>query len=79
MHVSFKAFITASEFFRAKFSGSPYETNFESYFSIGYMANNLLFAGIAIYTQKEVYYPLYHHSYLCCSQCPQEGQAALAL
>ncbi|CAG8487147.1 8081_t:CDS:2 [Ambispora gerdemannii] len=53
MLLPWNAFITSSEFFRAKFSGSPYAHNFQNYFSIGFTLFNLIFFGQALYTQRK--------------------------
>lgn len=47
-------FITAQGFFKLKFTGSPYEDNFQNYFSIGFMGTNLLVVGSSILIQKQV-------------------------
>ncbi|KAF9125080.1 hypothetical protein BGX30_000626 [Mortierella sp. GBA39] len=46
-------FITAQGFFKLKFAGSPYEDNFQNYFSIGFMGTNLLVVGSSIMIQKQ--------------------------
>ncbi|KAG9303670.1 hypothetical protein G9A89_018567 [Geosiphon pyriformis] len=53
MLLPWNAFITASEFFRVQFTGSPYTANFQNYFSIGYMTSNLVAFAIALNTQKK--------------------------
>jgi equilibrative nucleoside transporter 1/2/3 len=47
-------FITAQGFFKLRFTGSPYEDNFQNYFSIGFMGTNLLVVGSSILIQKQV-------------------------
>ncbi|CAG8675606.1 14485_t:CDS:2 [Ambispora leptoticha] len=54
MLLPWNAFITSSEFFRSKFSGSQYANNFQNYFSIGFTFLNLIFFGKALYTQRKV-------------------------
>ncbi|KAF9412329.1 hypothetical protein BGZ76_005194, partial [Entomortierella beljakovae] len=46
-------FITAQSFFRMRFAGSPYEDNFQNYFSIAFMGTNLFVVGSSIMIQKE--------------------------
>ncbi|KAI8602464.1 hypothetical protein EDD21DRAFT_74627 [Dissophora ornata] len=47
-------FITAQGFFKLRFTGSPYEDNFQNYFSIAFMGTNLLVVGSSILIQKQV-------------------------
>ncbi|KAG0209510.1 hypothetical protein BGX28_010283 [Mortierella sp. GBA30] len=53
MLLPWNVFITAQKFFKLKFTGSPYEDNFQNYFSIGFMGTNLLVVGSAILIQKK--------------------------
>ncbi|KAF9961173.1 hypothetical protein BGZ70_008350 [Mortierella alpina] len=52
MLLPWNVFITAQGFFKLKFTGSPYENNFQNYFSIGFMGTNLLVVGSSILIQK---------------------------
>ncbi|KAH7049624.1 hypothetical protein BKA57DRAFT_320556 [Linnemannia elongata] len=54
MLLPWNVFITAQGFFKLKFTGSPYEDNFQNYFSIGFMGTNLLVVGSSILIQKQV-------------------------
>ena len=47
-------FITAKGFFQLRFMGSPYEDNFQNYFSVAFMGTNLLVVGSSILIQKQV-------------------------
>ncbi|KAF9082994.1 hypothetical protein BGX23_011892 [Mortierella sp. AD031] len=53
MLLPWNVFITAQRFFKLKFTGSPYEDNFQNYFSIGFMGTNLLVVGSSILIQKQ--------------------------
>ncbi|OAQ22744.1 hypothetical protein K457DRAFT_102342 [Linnemannia elongata AG-77] len=53
MLLPWNVFITAQGFFKLKFTGSPYEDNFQNYFSIGFMGTNLLVVGSSILIQKQ--------------------------
>ncbi|KAF9573955.1 hypothetical protein EC968_007641 [Mortierella alpina] len=53
MLLPWNVFITAQGFFKLKFTGSPYEHNFQNYFSIGFMGTNLLVVGSSILIQKK--------------------------
>ncbi|KAF9539197.1 hypothetical protein EC957_005650 [Mortierella hygrophila] len=53
MLLPWNVFITAQGFFKLKFAGSPYEDNFQNYFSIGFMGTNLLVVGSSILIQKQ--------------------------
>ncbi|KAG0291019.1 hypothetical protein BGZ97_006008 [Linnemannia gamsii] len=53
MLLPWNVFITAQGFFKLRFTGSPYEDNFQNYFSIGFMGTNLLVVGSSILIQKQ--------------------------
>ncbi|KAF9202129.1 hypothetical protein BGZ49_007666 [Haplosporangium sp. Z 27] len=53
MLLPWNVFITAQNFFKLKFAGSPYEDNFQNYFSISFMGTNLLVVGSSILIQKK--------------------------
>ncbi|KAG0327979.1 hypothetical protein BGZ99_006478 [Dissophora globulifera] len=53
MLLPWNVFITAQGFFKQKFAGSPYENNFQNYFSIAFMSTNLLVVGSSILIQKQ--------------------------
>ncbi|KAG0253435.1 hypothetical protein BG011_006383 [Mortierella polycephala] len=53
MLLPWNVFITAQGFFRLRLKGSPYEDNFQNYFSIGFMGTNLLVVGSSILIQKQ--------------------------
>ncbi|KAI1291397.1 hypothetical protein EDD11_008970 [Mortierella claussenii] len=53
MLLPWNVFITAQGFFKLRFTGSPYENNFQNYFSIGFMGTNLLVVGSSILIQKQ--------------------------
>ncbi|RHZ77343.1 hypothetical protein Glove_180g133 [Diversispora epigaea] len=50
--LGWNVFITASVFFKSRFRGSPYEDNFENYFSFSFMGSSLISLSHALYTQK---------------------------
>ncbi|RKP38274.1 nucleoside transporter-domain-containing protein, partial [Dimargaris cristalligena] len=47
-------FITASEFFRVKFAGSPYQMNFQNWFSTSYTLTNLVVIAVCISQQHRI-------------------------
>ncbi|KAF8950068.1 hypothetical protein BGZ46_004777 [Entomortierella lignicola] len=53
MLLPWNVFITAQGFFKLKFAGSPYEDNFQNYFSVSFMGTNLLVVGSSILIQKK--------------------------
>ncbi|KAF9107061.1 hypothetical protein BGX27_008888 [Mortierella sp. AM989] len=53
MLLPWNVFITAQGFFKMKFTGSPYEENFQNYFSIAFMGTNLIVVGSSILIQKK--------------------------
>ncbi|KAG0361008.1 nucleoside transporter-domain-containing protein [Gamsiella multidivaricata] len=53
MLLPWNVFITAQGFFKLRFTGSPYENNFQNYFSIAFMGTNLLVVGSSILIQKQ--------------------------
>ncbi|KAF9350682.1 hypothetical protein BGX26_011193 [Mortierella sp. AD094] len=53
MLLPWNVFITAQGFFKLKFAGSPYEDNFQNFFSIAFMGTNLLVVGSSILIQKK--------------------------
>ncbi|KAF9926672.1 hypothetical protein FBU30_003785 [Linnemannia zychae] len=53
MLLPWNVFITAQGFFKLKFAGSPYENNFQNYFSMGFMSTNLIVVGSSILIQKQ--------------------------
>ncbi|KAF9316841.1 hypothetical protein BG003_001501 [Podila horticola] len=53
MLLPWNVFITAKGFFQLRFAGSPYEHNFQNYFSVGFMGTNLLVVGSSILIQKQ--------------------------
>ncbi|KAF8926536.1 hypothetical protein BGZ58_011108 [Dissophora ornata] len=53
MLLPWNVFITAQGFFKLRFTGSPYEDNFQNYFSIAFMGTNLLVVGSSILIQKQ--------------------------
>ncbi|KAF9179628.1 hypothetical protein BGZ51_006749 [Haplosporangium sp. Z 767] len=53
MLLPWNVFITAQGFFKLRFTGSPYEGNFQNYFSVGFMGTNLLVVGSSILIQKQ--------------------------
>ncbi|KAJ1906286.1 hypothetical protein IWQ60_012120 [Tieghemiomyces parasiticus] len=46
--------INATEFFRARFAGSPYQSNFQNYFSVSYTATNLAALAFSITQQHRI-------------------------
>ncbi|KAF9174907.1 hypothetical protein BGX21_008827 [Mortierella sp. AD011] len=53
MLLPWNVFITAQGFFKLKFTGSPFENNFQNYFSVAFMGTNLLVVGGSILIQKK--------------------------
>ncbi|KAG0047880.1 hypothetical protein BGZ83_007145 [Gryganskiella cystojenkinii] len=53
MLLPWNVFITAKGFFQLRFMGSPYEDNFQNYFSVAFMGTNLLVVGSSILIQKQ--------------------------
>ncbi|GJJ72040.1 solute carrier family 29 (equilibrative nucleoside transporter), member 1/2/3 [Entomortierella parvispora] len=53
MLLPWNVFITAQGFFHFRFAGSPYEDNFQNYFSVAFMGTNLLVVGSSILIQKQ--------------------------
>ncbi|KAG0242092.1 hypothetical protein BGX31_000616 [Mortierella sp. GBA43] len=53
MLLPWNVFITAQSFFKLKFTGSPYEQNFQNYFSVAFMGTNLMVVGGVILIQKQ--------------------------
>jgi hypothetical protein len=48
------AFITAAAYFKARFAGTPYESNFENYFSVAYQSINVAGLCFALYMQHKM-------------------------
>ncbi|KAF9431136.1 hypothetical protein BGZ94_008286 [Podila epigama] len=53
MLLPWNVFITAQGFFQLRFTGSPYEHNFQNYFSVAFMGTNLLVVGSSVLIQKQ--------------------------
>ncbi|KAF9163063.1 hypothetical protein DFQ26_002970 [Actinomortierella ambigua] len=53
MLLPWNVFITANGFFQLRFKGSPYESNFQNYFSVAFMGTALLVVGSSIMIQKK--------------------------
>ncbi|KAG0231121.1 hypothetical protein BGW41_002315 [Actinomortierella wolfii] len=53
MLLPWNVFITANGFFQLRFRGSPYESNFQNYFSVVFMGTSLLVVGSSILFQKK--------------------------
>ncbi|ORZ07957.1 nucleoside transporter-domain-containing protein [Lobosporangium transversale] len=53
MLLPWNVFITAQEFFKLRFRGSPFEHDFQNYFSVAFMSTNLIVVGSSILIQKQ--------------------------
>jgi hypothetical protein len=49
-------FINARDYFKIRFTGSSYADNFSNFFAIGFMISNVIWLGVALKTQQQVFY-----------------------